>query len=88
MPLHPFYLWALFSIHVVEKVIPVCIPFRIARNCEGSCKGGVGYENNTFQLVCDCILLPKNTFESRCEKTGLRGFRPGPTQIRLSNHRR
>ena len=26
--------------------------------------------------------------EARCEKTGLRGFRPGPTQTRLYNHRR
>ena len=26
--------------------------------------------------------------ESRCEKTGLRGFRPGPTQTRLYSHRR
>ena len=27
-------------------------------------------------------------FEPRCEKTGLRGFLPGPTQIRLYSHRR
>ena len=27
-------------------------------------------------------------FEPRCEKTGLRGFRPGPTQTGLYNHRR
>ena len=26
--------------------------------------------------------------EPRCEKTGLRGFRPGPTQTRLYNHTR
>ena len=26
--------------------------------------------------------------EPRCEKTGLRGFRPGPTQTGLYNHRR
>ena len=26
--------------------------------------------------------------EPRCEKTSLRGFRPGPTQTRLYNHRR
>ena len=25
--------------------------------------------------------------EPRCEKTGLQGFRPGPTQIGLYNHR-
>ena len=26
-------------------------------------------------------------YEPRCEKTGLRGFRPGPTQTRLYSHR-
>ena len=28
------------------------------------------------------------SFEPRCEKTGLRGFGPGPTQTGLYNHRR
>ena len=27
-------------------------------------------------------------YEPRCEKTGLRGFRPGPTQTRLYNYTR
>ena len=27
-------------------------------------------------------------YEPRCEKTGLRGFRPGPTQTRLHYHTR
>ena len=27
-------------------------------------------------------------FQPRCEKTGLRGFRPGPTQTGLCSHRR
>ena len=27
-------------------------------------------------------------YEPRCEKTDLRGFRPGPTQIGLRSHRR
>ena len=30
----------------------------------------------------------KRKFEPRCEKTGLRGFRPGPTQTGLYSHRR
>ena len=30
----------------------------------------------------------KNINEPRCEKTGLRGFRPGPTQTGLYSHRR
>ena len=28
------------------------------------------------------------SYEPRCEKTGLQGFRPGPTQTGLYNHRR
>ena len=28
------------------------------------------------------------SYEPRCEKTGLRGFRPGPTQTGLYSHRR
>ena len=31
-----------------------------------------------------CLL----SFEPRCEKTGLRGFRPGPTQTRLYSYTR
>ena len=45
---------------------------------------------------CDVVrvlLIDQNkrtslTFEPRCEKTGLRGIRPGPTQTRLYSHRR
>ena len=29
-----------------------------------------------------------SSFERRCEKASLRGFRPGPTQTRLYNHTR
>ena len=28
------------------------------------------------------------SYEPRCEKTGLRGFRPGPTQTGLYSHRK
>ena len=34
---------------------------------------------STIKLLPMTILL----YEPRCEKTGLRGFRPGPTQIGL-----
>ena len=39
----------------------------------------------------DMCLLEHNgmdTFEPPCEKTGLRGFRLGPTQTGLCSHRR
>ena len=31
-------------------------------------------------------IIPGSVNEPRCEKTGLRGFRPGPTQTGLYNH--
>ena len=34
------------------------------------------------------ILIRMNSYEPRSEKTGLRGFRPGPTQTGLDSHRR
>ena len=40
----------------------------------------------------DLLFVPyannEGTNEPRCEKTGLRGFRPGPTQTGLYSHRR
>ena len=48
----------------------------------------IGIEANTTDVgvVCSiCYLFP---YEPRCEKTGLRGFRPGPTLINLYSHRR
>ena len=48
-----------------------------------------------FLVSVDSFLLelqkkegPAFAYEPRCEKTGLRGFRPGPTQTKLYNHRR
>ena len=35
--------------------------------------------------MLDSELLSRT--EPRCEKTGLRGFRPGPTQTGLGSHR-
>ena len=34
------------------------------------------------------LLVPGTLYEPRYEKTGLRGFRPVPTQTRLYSHRR
>ena len=36
----------------------------------------------------DLVIDHKVKNEPRCEKTGLRGFQPGPTQTRLNNYRR
>ena len=50
-----------------------------------------------FQLVCACVIPKQGTnltaedireYEPRSEKTGLRGFRPGPTQTGLYNYTR
>ena len=35
-----------------------------------------------------CVLAAAEIHEPRCEKTGLRGFRPGPTQTRLHDDTR
>ena len=42
------------------------------------------------QTTVNCLSLeePVETSELRHEKTGLRGFQPGPTQTRLYSHRR
>ena len=52
-------------------------------------------EITIFTVVKNIILLHRRVIvmsgvrrsEPRCEKTGLRGFRPGPTQTGLYNHR-
>ena len=38
---------------------------------------------SALSFLCICKL-----YEPRCEKTGLRGFRTGPTQTGLYSHRR
>ena len=48
------------------------------------------YKSGRFALHTKGSAGPAKAFlfEHRCEKTGLRGFRPGPTQTRLYNHTR
>ena len=38
--------------------------------------------------IRNAFLYVLSIFEPRCEKTGLRGFRPGPTQTGLCSHRK
>ena len=47
-------------------------------------------EHYWFQLSMDLTVLicMHSIFEPCCEKTGLRGFRSGPTQTGLYSHRR
>ena len=47
-------------------------------------RGTMVYANMPIPLQVVFIL----SFEPRLEKTGLRGFRPGPTQTSLYSHRR
>ena len=51
------------------------------------------FSHDAAQIPKDADRMPNNKdridlFEPRCEKTGLRGFRPGPTLTGLYNHRR
>ena len=41
-----------------------------------------------FSVYTAVCFSTGNTYESRSEKTGLPGFRPGPTQTGLYNHTR
>ena len=43
---------------------------------------------NRSETLKKCFIVTKLTYEPRCEKTGLRGFRPPPTQTRLNSYRR
>ena len=45
-------------------------------------------DNDKRLQVLDLETREVFLFEPRCEKTGLRGFRPGPTQTGLYCHRR
>ena len=54
--------------------------------------GGVGFNflaiGGDWNAGGALIVLHKRVqYEPRCEKTGLRGFRPGPTQTGLCSHR-
>ena len=53
------------------------------------------HKHSSTLLFCDVFVTPRSTkdvtsiskiYEPRCEKTGLRGFRPGPTQTGLYSH--
>ena len=46
--------------------------------------------NCVYGKVCGCpkIYELNGTYEPRYEKTGLRGFRPGPTQTGLYSYRK
>ena len=41
---------------------------------------------NTHNVCRSKNLTGLVSYEPRCEKTGLRGFRPGPTKTGLYNH--
>ena len=69
------------------------IPENIFKNQETAfnCSGNVGRKEDGSPVVAlGFEILPEVTliFEPRCEKTGLRGFRPGPTQTGLFSHTR
>ena len=45
------------------------------------------YDNDGVAM-CDLVHNVETVFKPRCEKTGLWGFRPGPTQTGLYSHRK
>ena len=72
------------SSHLLWLYSPVCIgPSQKPRRPVFSQRGS----NDILHQTCIVISISL-TNEPRCEKTGLWGFRPGPTQTRLYNHTR
>ena len=48
-----------------------------------------GHHGKLYISVIESFMTDHiETYEPRCEKTGLRGLRPGPTQAGLYSHRR
>ena len=45
------------------------------------------FGTRAVEKIKHSVIMPMQ-YEPRCEKTGLRGFRPGPTQTGLYNNRR
>ena len=66
-----------YQIAPEQGLKPIDEPSEIRQRCDEEGEGLVA-------KVSKVRLLPG----PRCEKTGLRGFRPGPTQIGLYSHRR
>ena len=66
---------------------------RFSQN-EAQFQTGIDYKRK-FSIIAEVQYAEIHTghehthqFDPRCEKTGLRGSRPGPTQTGLYNHRR
>ena len=54
------------------------------------CRTAFSYNSSDNSLLCYMAVslsAQPDTYEPRSEKTGLRGFRPGPTQTGLYSHR-
>ena len=76
------------SSHLLWLYSPVCVgPGRKPRRLFFSQRGSNSFY---FQWICFLAISPcqiRGLNEPRHEKTGLRGFRPGPTQTGLYSHR-
>ena len=66
---------------------PLCL-FFMTKRIFCTCLLLPGNYQNLMHISPLLMVSHSLTFESRCEKTGLRGFRPGPTQTGLYNHTR
>ena len=66
-----------------RKAIRVARGLKFMRDCS-SCRAKT---KALISCAVDLRLCFCYIYESRCEKPGLRGFRPGPTQTRLYSQR-
>ena len=67
-----------------RTAIRVARGLKFRRDCS-SCRAKT---KALISCAVDLRLCFAYIYESRCEKIGLRGFRPGPTQTRLYSQRR
>ena len=78
-----------------EADMPLCFRIYAKSQYKWGVKGSTLLEHDSVMMyrLCDNVLTfvlnnMQFQYEPHCEKTGLRGFRPGQTQARLYSHQR
>ena len=88
MPLFRFYsLNVLIGFGLSRFVLPVGYKARFSRWSKESEEEKKKHEQNNGEYTVSEKRSLGEGYEPRCEKTRLRGFRSGPTQTMLYNHR-
>ena len=76
------------NIGFYEEISKIITYHQISSNTHLISSAAMEYYTCSFYILRTAKIGVRCIFEPRCEKTGLRGFRPGPTQTGLYYHRR